>query len=466
MDNPGRRGRSFSRRRRGWRMAALLLGVLFLGSGCVLLEGPERPALPTPPPSAVDTGEAIAFESLETGQQPEAADTVMPATEPAIVGLVEAVSKQNLFAYVQTLQNFGTRHALSPLEREGYGIGAASRWIYSEFERVGNGRLEVAYQEFPFSYQGFATTQRNVVATLPGLSGHQGVLILMAHYDSRTFELGDGGGVAPGADDNASGVAVLLEAARLLSARSWAQTIIFVAFAAEEQGTYGSDSYVRDVMLQGMVIDAAINVDTVGGHSGIPDAINVFAAPEGQGTTQLARYLALINDLYQGDSFEVVLRPTLDRPGHYGDQRAFVNAGVAAVRLTESQEDVERMHSDEDTAEMLDYNYLVKVSRLTVAALANMAGAPPLPPAPAVAPMADAGTYLLSWNTDPQAAGYAVAFRPVQGEERVLRYINAADAGNVVITGLDPALQYAISLAPLDGEGRVGLFSQEAVTGG
>jgi len=447
---------------RRWPAVGLLFALLFVGSGCALLRGPEQPALPTPPPSVVDSGEAIAFESLETGGR-TTEDTVVPVAEPAITGLMEAVSKQNLFAYVQTLQNFGTRHPLSPLEREGYGIGAASRWIYDEFERIGNGRLEVAYHEFPFVYTGFSSTQRNVVATLPGLGGHQGVLILTAHYDSRTFELGDGGSVAPGANDNASGVAVLVEAARLLSARSWQQTVIFVAFAAEEQGTYGSDSYVRDVMLEGMIVDAAINLDTVGGRSGIPQSVNVFAAPEGQGTTQLARYLDLIGDLYQGDSFDVSLRPTLDRPGRYGDQRPFVNAGVAAVRLTESQEDVERMHTDEDTADRIDYNYLVKVARLTVVALANMAGAPPLPPAPAVAPMADAGSYLLSWSPDPGAAAYAVAFRPVGGEERALRYISAADAGNVVITGLDPGVGYAISLAPLDAQGLVGLFSQEVV---
>lgn len=411
---------------------------------------------------------AITLESLETGaveavaSDPEAA--AVPSVNGDIQALLRSVSTQNLFAYVQTLQGFGTRHTLSTGEAEDYGVGAAARWIYGEFVRVGGGRLDVTFDEFPLIYEGLQTTQRNVVATLPGSGSHPGVIILTAHYDSRSVDEADGSSPAPGADDNGSGVALLLEAARLLSARSWNQTIIFVAFAAEEQGTHGSRHFVKEVMLDGMVIDAVINNDTVGGGAAIPQSVRLFAVdPDTSMPRQLARYVEFIGELYLPE-FPINVWPTLDRVGRYGDQREFIEVGVPAVRLTESVEDFDSQHSGEDTSEKLDYDYLALVTQLNVAVVANMAGAPSPPAGPAVAPMAEAGAYILSWETDPGAAGYAVAFRTVGADEAVFRYLSMADAGNVVITGLDPAVSYAISVAAVDSRGRMSLFSEEALT--
>ena len=387
-----------------------------------------------------------------------------PAVDPEILALLESVSKQNLFAYVQTLQSFGTRHTLSPTDQEGRGIGAARRWIHNEFDRVGGGRLEVVDRDFPMIEGGANVTRQNVVATLPGAGTHPGVIVLMAHYDSRVADLSDSGSRAPGANDNASGVALMLEAARLMSARSWPQTIVFVAFAGEEQGTLGSRQYVRDMMLGGAIIDAAINNDIVGGRPDIPRFVRLFASgPENSPSLQLGRYVRFVGEMYL-PTFPVEIIGTLDRPGRFGDQREFVNVGVPAVRMTESEEDPDLQHTGQDTADRLDYDYLAQVTALNVAVLANMAGGPPPPASPAVAPMAEEGAYLLSWTPDERAAGYAIIFRPIGGGESVIRLLSGGETGNVALTGMDPTFSYGISLAPIDEQGRVGRFSEEVVT--
>jgi hypothetical protein len=379
---------------------------------------------------------------------------------------MNAVSEQQLTAYIQTLENFGTRNTFSETQRDDYGIGAARRWIHDEFMRINGGALQVAYDDFPANIDGLVTNQRNVIATLPGTGDHPGAIVLMAHYDSRPIDPNDGSSPAPGADDNASGVALLIELARLLSSRPWNQTIIFAAFSAEEQGTYGSRHYVQNKMLEGRIFDAAIDNDIVGGRPGIPQSIRVFSpGPDTNSSRQLARYLDLLGGLYL-PTFRVDIIDSLDREGRYSDHREFINAGIPGVRLTESEEDRANQHSGGDTSDKIDYSYLRQVAQLNLAVVANMAGAPPPPPAPAVAPMADPGSYVINWLPDPQVGGYAISFRPVGSEEYPpFRFVSAAEAGNVALTDLDPQTTYALSLAAIDASGRISGFSQEILVG-
>ncbi|VAW43636.1 hypothetical protein MNBD_CHLOROFLEXI01-1066 [hydrothermal vent metagenome] len=133
--------------------------------------------------------------------------------------------------------------------------------------------------------------------------------------------------------------------------------------------------------------------------------------------------------------------------------------------MTESEEDRGRQHNSGDTAEWIDYNYLRQVTQLNIIILGNAAGAPAQPVPPSLSPMAEPGAYILTWIPDGSAAGYAISFRPVGASTYPqFRYVNASDAGNVAITGLDPATQYAVSIAGLDGNGRIGLFSPEVLT--
>lgn len=415
---------------------------------------PQLPA--EPPPAEID------FSSLERFDNPAAA--VGPAVDPAIAALVSSVSAERLSGYVQALEGFGTRHSLSDSGRPDYGVGAARNWIRDEFERVGAGRLQVRLQDFEMSANGRTSLQQNVIAILPGVGAHPSVMALVAHYDSRNLDPLDHFSLAPGANDNASGVALLLESARLLSSRSWNQTIVFIAFAAEEQDTQGSAHYVQTALQDGMQFDAVINNDIVGGHPGIPRSIRLFApGPDNSPSSEVARYLAYVGRLYM-PSFVVDIHPALDREGRWGDHKEFIKAGIGAVRLTESVEDATLQHNGRDTADRLDYDYLAGVTALNVAAAAEYAGAPACPAAPSVTRMAEPGAFTLSWPADPAAAGYALSFREAGALYYPnLQFVLSAQAGHVVVFGLDPGKQYYLSVSALDQNGRLSFFSQEVL---
>ncbi len=440
----------------------LLVAGLLL-SGCGLIAGPQRPILPTPIPTAPPLSQTLSL-SAETVVDP--VSDVVPNVDPSIVRMVEEVSQQQLVAYVQTLENFYTRNSFSSVESEIRGIGAARRWIAAEFERVGNGRLQVEFDDFNLSYAGFFAPQSNIVATLPGTDPNNGVIIIMGHYDNRPAEIADGVTRAPGANDNASGVALLLESARILSANTWNQTILFIAMAAEEQNTAGSRHFAQNAFLDNMNILAAINYDAVGGRAGIPQYVRLFSAdllssPSGE----LARYYEYVGGMYL-PTFPVVVLDALDREGRWGDHREFVNVGMPSIRIIESEEEPDLLNSVLDTWTLIDFGYLQKVVQLNIAVAANLAGAPSTPPPPTIADMADPGMYLLTWPVDPSVAGYAISFRPLSSPSYPpFRFVKGLVAGNVALTNLDPNTTYAVSLTALDANGRIGDFSREVIIG-
>jgi hypothetical protein len=438
-----------------------ILSLLLLASiACSLLAAPPRPEIPTAPSvpiSGTPINELVVFNNSSSA--------VVLSTDPDIEALMNAVSQQNLLAYVQTLEGFRTRHIFSETQRDDIGIGAARNWIHDEFLRVNAGALQVTFEDFPATFNGLASNQRNVIATLPGISDDPGIIVLMAHYDSRNADPVDGEGASPGANDNASGVALLLELARLMSSRPWNKTIIFAAFSAEEQGTIGSRNFVQNMMLSGRIFEAAINNDIVGGRPGIPQAIRVFSqGPEESNSRQLARYMELVAGLYM-PAFRIEMVDGLDREGRFSDQREFIAVGVPGLRLTESVEDFSVQHTGLDRSELLDYNYLRQVAQLNLVTVANLAGSPSAPPIPTVVTMADPGSYLLTWQPDPQAAAYAISFRPIGTPiyTAPFFYVSGSEAGNVALTGLDPLITYAVSLAALDNGGKISSFSSEVI---
>lgn len=437
----------------------LLLGLLL--SGCGLLEEPPRPPLPTPIPTARPLSEYL---SATGNPVVDPVSDVVAAVDPQIASIVDLVSQQQLQAYVRTLEGFGTRSSFSETESETYGIGATRRWILNEMLRVGNGRMDVWFDDFTLNFGGTLTEQSNIVGRLNGTGGGNGVVVVMAHYDNRAPDIFDGESPASGANDNASGVALLLETARVLSAFEWDNDIIFLAVASEEQGTYGSRHFAQNAFLDGMNVLAAINYDSVGGRAGILNSVrlfaeNVYESPHGE----LSRYYEYVGGLYLPD-FPVMVNNALDREGRWGDQREFVNVGMPSVRIIESQEDPELINSLQDTWSRVDYDYLQKVTQVNTAVVANVAGAPHPPGAVLVTAVEKPGTFQIRWDPDPAAAGYAIAVRPINSAiYPPFRLVRAQQAGNVVLTGFDPAQTYAVSLAGLTESGRVGYFSREVI---
>lgn len=437
---------------------ALLVILSVMLMGCAALSAPPLPGVPTPVATAVPF-------SLESSRElvVDPVSDVLPSLDPTIMGLVDAVSQQQLTGYVQTMQSFGTRNAFSTTEEENFGIGAARRWIFNELDRVGNGRLQVNFEDFPLTYSGFSAPQRNVIATLPGLSDSPEVIVITAHYDNRPPDVTDGETLAPGANDNGSGIALLIETARLLSAYEWNHTIIFAAVSAEEQGTYGARFFVQKLFLAGTPIMAAINYDSVGGRAGISQNVRLFASELLQSPSgQLGRYYEYIGGLYL-PTFPVKVINALDREGRYGDHREFVKVGVGAIRIIESEEDPDLVNSKSDTWDRIDYGYLQQVTQLNVAVVANMAGSP-VHPQPPIIDTAVSGQFHLQWLVDEQAAGYAVAIRPIeQPALPVFRLVKASQAGNVMFTGLDTDQIYTVSMAAISENGRVSYFSPEVL---
>ena len=456
------------------RTLLLLLILLLVITGC---SSPPPEGPPTPTPELVflplaeqmkptPTSPAFLATSLPTelqfiaGSEPiiDPISDLVPAVDPEIAALLDSVSTQNLMGYVQRLENFGTRNTFSSTERDDFGIGAARRWIFSEFERAGGGRLDVQWQDYPLTFEGRSSTQRNIIATLPGSGEYPGVLVLMANYDTRAADWLDGRSLAPGADDNGSGIAALLEIARLMSLRTWNQTIIFAALTAEEQGTFGSRHFIEQAVAGNMQIDAAINNDMIGGRADIPQSVRLYSiGPDTSEARQLARYVDYVGGLYL-PTFPVTMLDGLDREGRWGDQREFVAAEYPAIRLIESEEDLSIQNSTRDTWSLIDYDYFQRIVQLNLATLASMACAPP--PAAIAEPLADPGTFQIAWATDPDVKGYAISVRPL-GMERYapFRFVSTEQAGNVVLSGYESDTGYAISIAALNERGCLGTFS-------
>lgn len=372
----------------------------------------------------------------------------------AIAGMLERISAERIRGRVEKLAAFGTRHTLSETEDDLRGIGAARRWIEAEFRRISEengGRLRVAldrYTQEPTRRVAEATDIVNVVATLPGRSvgGEAGerLIVVGAHYDSRASDVEDATSDAPGANDDASGVAVVLELAEVMASREFEATVVLVAFAGEEQGLLGSTHLAGELEKAGKRIEAMLTDDIVGNTEGTGGArdnrtVRVFSeglpaldgplaarlrAVGGENDSpsrQLARYVDEAAGQYL-DDFDVKLVFRTDRYLRGGDHLPFLARGVPAVRLTEPSENFARQHQDVreecgvrdgDLPEHVDYPYVAQVARVNAAAVASLALAPPAPREVAIEAARLENDTTLQWSPveADDLAGYEVVWR-------------------------------------------------------
>ena len=369
--------------------------------------------------------------------------------DPKIEAMLAEVSAERIRSRIETLAGFGTRHTLSDTRSETRGIGAARRWIQAELERIAarrGGRLKVerdAYVQEPTRRIRVATEVVNVVATLPGRQPDR-VIVLGAHYDSRASDVNDATSDAPGANDDASGTAVVLELAEVLSKHDFDATLVFAAFAGEEHGLLGSTHYARAAAAAGRKVEAMITDDIVGnteGTGGRRDNRTVRVFSEGlpgprsplatrlravggendSPSRQLARAVAESAGLYLPE-LRVRLVFRADRYLRGGDHLPFLEQGFPAVRLTEPSEAFARQHQDVcrrdgvaygDVASAVDFGYVAAVARVNLAALAVLASAPPLPADATLETRALENDTTLRWSPSAATdlAGYEVLWR-------------------------------------------------------
>lgn len=374
--------------------------------------------------------------------------------DPQIQQMVEEVSAQNLEILVKKLASFGTRHTLSDTISKTTGIGAARNWIKSEFEKyskASGGRLKVDFDTFTQPADGRRIKQdavlKNVLATLPGTNPNDHrVFIISGHYDSRASDVNDAKSKAPGAVDDASGTAISLELARIMSKHQFSATIIFMAAVGEEQGLYGAAHLAKKAKAEGWNINAMITNDIVGNTYGsetdLKDNRSVRVFSEGvpaaetkeqaalrtsvggendSPARQFSRYVKEIAERYV-DQLDVKLIYRRDRYLRGGDHTPFSLEGFTAVRFTEMNENFDRQHQDirtengrdyGDLPEFADYNYIQKVGRMNLAVLANIAKAPAEPQNVGILTSDLTNKTTLKWEAPKSgnAAGYYILMR-------------------------------------------------------
>ena len=375
-----------------------------------------------------------------------------PAAE-ALHEIAAAPSAARIEADIETLVGFGTRHTLSETESDTRGIGAARRWIHAEFERISDecgGCLEVRYSSGTVSGEERIPDPAEVVSVIAiqrGTADPNRYAIMSGDIDSRVSDPMNATDDSPGANDNASGIAGTLEAARVLSKRKFAGTIVYAALAGEEQGLFGGKILAEEARAAGWRIIAVMNNDMIGNISGINGVVNNTSArvfSEGTRVTEtpdeararrftggevdspsrnLARYIDRLADLYI-PNLDTMMVYRLDRFGRGGHHRPFNDAGYPAVRIMETNEHYDRQHQDlrtedgvtyGDTIDGVDFAYAAKLTALNAVTLASLAAAPP-PPAGVTIKGAVSPDTTLSWERPrgKQArdlAGYRVYWR-------------------------------------------------------
>ncbi|MEQ1726376.1 MAG: M20/M25/M40 family metallo-hydrolase [Sphingopyxis sp.] len=362
---------------------------------------------------------------------PAHAQTTSPADD---------VSEARLRETVETLVGFGTRHTLSDQVSETRGIGAARRWAEAEFRRISaacGGCIELQLPEEMIVGARVPTPTRlvNVLAIQRGTERPNEVVIISGHIDSRVTDPMDATSDAPGANDDGSGTAAVIEAARVLSRRRFPTTIVYAVLSGEEQGLYGGRLLARHAAAQGWTVKAVLNNDIIGGSRGSDglvddahvrvfsegaradssDALRASARREGgendSPSRNLSRWIAALSQ----PSLEVRQIFRSDRFGRGGDQMPMLEAGYPAVRFSVAIEDYDHQHQDiriengvtyGDTMAFVDFAYLANVTRLNVAALSGLAAAP-LPPAPSVQGAVSTDT-TLHWSAESGADSYRI----------------------------------------------------------
>lgn len=382
----------------------------------------------------------------------DAQDQPPPQVDLRMYDIVGAVSADRLEEDIRQLAGFGTRNTLSDTLSDTRGIGAARRWIKAEFDKISaecGGCLEVFYQRTLVSAKDNRripedTWVVNVVAIQRGTVHPNRYVIMSGDIDSRASIATDGETDAPGANDNASGMAGALEAARVLSKYEFPSSIVYAGLSGEEQGLFGGQYMAEVAREEGWDIIGVLNNDMIGNIEGIDGVIDnttfrVFSEPtpmtddeqkriwrrfyggEVDGPSrQLARYVHRMTEQYM-TNLRAIMIYRLDRFGRGGHHRPFNDLGFAGVRIMETHENYNRQHQDirvedgieyGDVIEGVNFEYAAKLTAVNAITMAGLAAAPPAPAAVMIGGAVQPSTRLM-WEPveDPNLAGYKIYWR-------------------------------------------------------
>ena len=431
------------------------------------------------------------------------AELASVAHQPQIDDIVAAISARQIEAYVKKLVSFQTRHTMFETRSDTRGIGAARRWIKGELERCGaqaGGRLRVNFDRYlePAGPRlPHATEIVNVVATLAGTQAEakDRLYVVSGHYDSRATEVLDADASAPGADDDASGTAAVMELACVMARHRFDATLVFMAVAGEEQGLFGSTHWAEQAHQNSLDVAGMLTNDIIGSSraedgridSGqvrlfaegipalkeMPDRLRTLIATGGENDSpsrQLARHVKEIGERYVAN-FRVNIIQRRDRYLRGGDHIPFLARGYAALRFTEPNEDFRHQHQDVrtrdgvqfgDLPQFVDYEYTARVARVNGAALASLALAPAPPQKVEMDAVELENDTVLHWkaNREPDLRGYRVVWR----ETSAALWEHAAFVGNVTqytARGLSKD-NYFFGVQAVDRDGNISVASYPA----
>jgi peptidase M28-like protein len=386
-----------------------------------------------------------------------------------IESIVREISAKNIERTIRQLVSFGTRNTLSVQNDPKRGIGAARDWLYSEFLKVAEnsgGRMTVAKQSFeqPKARRiPEPTVLTNIVATLKGTQTESvdRIYVVSGHYDSMCNRATDATCDAPGANDDASGTAAVLEMARVMAKYQFDSTIVFMAVPGEEQGLLGATHFAEEAKQKSVNIDAMFTNDIIGntlGGNGVRDRGTVRVFSEGvpsdettadartrrsvggendSASRQLARFIKETGEVYL-PQMKVMLVYRRDRYGRGGDHIPFLERGFPAVRFTEVNEEYKHQHQNVriengvqygDLPEFVDFAYVANVARVNAVSLAALALAPSRPKAVNILTARLSNDTDLKWdsNKEPDIAGYEIVWR----ETTSAVWTNSKNVGNV-----------------------------------
>jgi len=392
-----------------------------------------------------------------------------PVRNRTIANVVREIDVRNIEATIRKLVSFGTRNTLSEQNDPKRGIGAARDWLYAEFLKAAEasgGRMTVekqSYEQAKATRVPQPTIITNVVATLKGTQPQSvdRIYVVSGHYDSMCNTPVDAKCDAPGANDDASGTAAVLEMARVMAKYEFDATIVFMAVAGEEQSLLGSTHFAEQAKQKNWNIDAMFTNDIIGntlGGNGVRDRSNVRVFSEGvpsnetpaEATTrrsvggendsasrQLARFIKDTADTFV-PQLKVMLVYRRDRYGRGGDHIPFLERGFPAVRFTEVNEEFRHQHQNVrmengvqfgDLPEFVDFAYVANVARVNAASLAALALAPSRPKGVTILSQRLSNDTELKWdaNTEPDLAGYEIVWR----DTTAAVWTNSKSVGNV-----------------------------------